>query len=268
MHTSAVERATANLGARFTPPQIRNHSLNTATERRVKGLNKEIEMNGYENTIRKYQTLNSFANVGGAIVFGGAADLDVPFDELKQSFNVDYAIYNRSVAGLTVADASEVYDAVVAPLRPSKLLLRLGEADVETFEKNADEFVRLYRATLDHIRSLNKKCEIAIVSVGANDASSSTVAAMNESLSKLAASERCFFENVDSLQQRDSLALKETVSFVYSTGFFSPFVSTPIHSLAKILYGWNASTDRQGVKKNQELGRTKSRLNLTTVPLF
>lgn len=220
-------------------------------------------MNAYENTIRKYQTLNSFANVGGAVVFGGAADLDVPFDELKQSFNVDYAVYNRSVAGLTVADASSVYDAVVAPLRPSKLLLRLGEADVETFEKNADEFIRLYRATIDHIRSLNKKCEIAIVSIG-SDAASSTVADMNKRLNALAASERCFFENVETT----SPAMKETVSFVYSTGFFTPFVSTPIHSLAKILYGWNASSNGQTGTKNQTLDRTKNRLNLSTVSLF
>lgn len=220
-------------------------------------------MNAYENTIRKYQTLNSFANVGGAVVFGGAADLDVPFDELKQSFNVDYAIYNRSVAGLTVADASSVYDAVVAPLRPSKLLLRLGEADLEAFEKNADEFIRLYRATIDHIRSLNKKCEIAIVSVG-SDANSSTVADMNNRLNALADSERCFFENVETT----SPAMKETVSFVYSTGFFTPFVSTPIHSLAKILYGWNASSNGQTGTKNQTLDRTKNRLNLSTVSLF
>ncbi len=220
-------------------------------------------MNAYENTIRKYQTLNSFANVGGAVVFGGAADLDVPFDELKQSFNVDYAIYNRSVAGLTVADASSVYDAVVAPLRPSKLLLRLGEADVETFEKNADEFIRLYRATIDHIRSLNKRCEIAIISIG-SDAASSTVADMNKRLNALAASERCFFENVETT----SPTMKETVSFVYSTGFFTPFVSTPIHSLAKILYGWNASSNGQTGTKNQTLGRTKNRLNLSTVSLF
>ena len=224
-------------------------------------------MNAYENTIRKYQTLNSFANVGGAVVFGGAADLDVPFDELKQSFNVDYAVYNRSVAGLTVADASSVYDAVVAPLRPSKLLLRLGEADLEAFEKNADEFIRLYRATIDHIRSLNKKCEIAIVSVG-SDANSSTVADMNQRLNALAASERCFFENVETTLQHDSPAMKETVSFVYSTGFFTPFVSTPIHSLAKILYGWNASSNGQTGTKNQTLGRTKNRLNLSTVSLF
>lgn len=220
-------------------------------------------MNAYENTIRKYQTLNSFANVGGAVVFGGAADLDVPFDELKQSFNVDYAVYNRSVAGLTVADASSVYDAVVAPLRPSKLLLRLGEADLEAFEKNADEFIRLYRATIDHIRSLNKKCEIAIVSVG-SDANSSTVADMNKRLNALADSERCFFENVETT----SPAMKETVSFVYSTGFFTPFVSTPIHSLAKILYGWNASSNGQTGTKNQTLDRTKNRLNLSTVSLF
>lgn len=220
-------------------------------------------MNAYENTIRKYQTLNSFANVGGAVVFGGAADLDVPFDELKQSFNVDYAIYNRSVAGLTVADASSVYDAVVAPLRPSKLMLRLGEADLEAFEKNADEFIRLYRATIDHIRSLNKKCEIAIVSVG-SDANSSTVADMNNRLNALADSERCFFENVETT----SPAMKETVSFVYSTGFFTPFVSTPIHSLAKILYGWNASSNGQTGTKNQTLDRTKNRLNLSTVSLF
>ena len=220
-------------------------------------------MNAYENTIRKYQTLNSFANVGGAVVFGGAADLDVPFDELKQSFNVDYAIYNRSVAGLTVADASSVYDAVVAPLRPSKLLLRLGEADVETFEKNADEFIRLYRATIDHIRSLNKRCEIAIISIG-SDAASSTVADMNKRLNALAASERCFFENVETT----SPTMKETVSFVYSTGFFTPFVSTPIHSLAKILYGWNASSNGQTGTKNQTLDRTKNRLNLSTVSLF
>ena len=219
-------------------------------------------MNSYKNAIQKYQRLNQFAEVGGTAILGGCDDLDIPVDELKKAAGLDYAIYNRSVAGLTAACAPQVYDECVASLRPSAVLLHLGEADVELFEKNPETFVQQYRETIAHIRSVNKKCQIAVISLK-NDDSSSTISAMNAALSELAKSERCSFEKVESHRSNDSAA-----SFVYSIGFVGRLSTTPIHVLSKTLYCWNANPAAPAARRNGDSEKKVAGFNFSTVSLF
>ncbi len=193
-------------------------------------------MDLYKNEINRYQTLNQFAVKGGIAILGGSADLNIPVGELKESFGLNANIYNRSVANLKLSDAASVYDACVASLAPSTVALRLGEADVELFEKNSDEFVRLYSETIAHIRSLDSKIEIAIVALD-NSNNSAAVDAMNKRLEALAESERCEYENVNDFAFGANA--KGSASFVYSTGFVSQLSShLPMRRLAKILYGY------------------------------
>ncbi|MBR0225203.1 MAG: hypothetical protein IJL92_04005 [Thermoguttaceae bacterium] len=221
-------------------------------------------MNAYDNSIQQYQTLNRYAKVGATVILGGSEDLNIPVGELKQSFELETTIYNRSVAELTVARAADVYDAVVAPLRPSTLILRLGQADLELFGKNAGEFAREYRELIAHVRRQNRGCEIVVVSLSNPDASQ-TIVAMNASLREIAAASRCSFENVDAAFSGESDAMKETVSFVYSLGFVSQLPwKKPVHNLARILYGrrFDLINERNN---NKNIDKNARRLNLTTV---
>lgn len=83
----------------------------------------------------RFVKLNELAAHGGVAILGGAADREIPLCELKQAFGLEAMLYNRSVAGLSVNNAAEIYDTCVAPLLPSTVILHIGDADMELLPK-------------------------------------------------------------------------------------------------------------------------------------
>ena len=90
-------------------------------------------MNKREKEIKRYSELNQLAQPGGIVIFGGEDDLDIPLCELKQAFDLDVRIYNRSIGGLSLDSAAEIYDLCVSPLKPDTVLLQIGADDIDMF---------------------------------------------------------------------------------------------------------------------------------------
>lgn len=64
------------------------------------------------------------------VIFGSTYTKEFPFYELSQKYLFSNAIYNRSIKGLTLADAEEGIGSCVFEIKPSKLFLSLGEEDI------------------------------------------------------------------------------------------------------------------------------------------
>ena len=119
----------------------------------------------FEFDTKKYTALNEFAEQNGIVIFGGSEDREIPLCELKQAFALESRLYNRSVSGLSITDAIRTYDACVAPLDPEIVLLHIGDADRLLFQENSAVFDQKYCELIAHIRSLNKNCRIAVISL-------------------------------------------------------------------------------------------------------
>lgn len=194
-------------------------------------------MNAYEAETGTYQTLNALAKAGGTVVFGGTADREIPAGELGRAFGLNSALYNRSISGLTLEHAVRAYDEAAAPLAPERVLLHLGEADTERFESDPASFDSGYRALIAHIRRMDRKCDIIILSLK-NPESLPGIDEINRHLKNLARSEHCEFCDINTRRARNSAAMMETVAFLYSTGFMRPLGrKIPAHDLVRILYG-------------------------------
>ena len=115
--------------------------------------------------VKKYQTLNEIAEKNGIVIFGCVTDKSIPIGELRQAFEIQEKIYNRSFTSLSVKEAEEVYDTCVSVLEPETLLLHIGEEDLEFFKENSTEFDRIYHLLLSKIKKEHKKCHIAVVSL-------------------------------------------------------------------------------------------------------
>lgn len=184
-----------------------------------------------ENAVKKYNKLNEIAECGGVVVFGGKGDVNIPLGELCRAFRVETGVYNRSVDGISVKNASEVYDACVAVLEPETVLLHIGQEDKEYFENDRDGFEAKYCELVEHIRKSNKKCRIAVVTVKNCDE-------MNERLEYIAKKEKCEFANIERINTEFSLEAKQkTASFVCNLGFVNPLKTPqPIYDLVQILF--------------------------------
>lgn len=190
----------------------------------------------FEREIKRYKALNNLAEQGGIVIFGGERDLEIPVCELKQAFALDGDIYNRSVAGLSVMNAAELYEEVAGDLHPDTALLHIGGVDKELFCEKPEEFDAKYRKLIGMIRESDKKCEIVIVSLK-NYSEDVHVQELNRHLKYIAESERCKYADISVKRVWNPRQTKDVVSFVYSTGFVRPLRNRrPVYDLVKILF--------------------------------
>ena len=161
---------------------------------------------------------------------------EIPLCELKQAFDLNSRLYNRSFSNMSILDAKEIYDTCIAPLHPEYVLLHIGDADLKFFEENSSEFDQKYRELIHHIKSANLKCTIAIISLKNYD-EDATIAELNKHLKYIADSEHCEFGDISMKRVWNPQQTKDIASFLYSTGFVRPLkIKRPIYDLAKILF--------------------------------
>ena len=190
----------------------------------------------FEAEIAKYKALNQLAEADGIVIFGGATDVSIPLGELEQAFALSDHIYNRSIAGLSVKDALSVYDECVAPIAPETVLIHIGEADRKFFEEHPSEFDNKYRELLSHIKSQNKKCRIAVISLR-NYESNPQIEEINKHLKYIADFEKCEYGNIANKKVWNPKSTMNAVSFVYDIGFIRPLKNKrPLYDLVKILF--------------------------------
>lgn len=194
-----------------------------------------------ENEIKIYLSLNELAEQNGIVIFGGTADRSIPLCELKQAFELNSKLYNRSISNLSINSASEVYDTCVAPLSPESVLLHIGAVDLDSFTENPSAFDQKYRELIHHIRTSNPKCTIAIISLK-NQENSANISEINRHLKYIAESEQCEYGDISAKKVWNPKETKDIVSFIYSTGFVRPLKKNrPIYDLAKIFFCYEPS---------------------------
>ena len=191
----------------------------------------------YTTEIKKYSFLNEIAERVGTVIFGGSDDADIPAGELRQAFDLESALYNRSFQNLSVKDGIELYDSCILPLHPKTVLLHIGEADLEDFMGDSALFDQKYRNLIAHIRQNDKKCTIAVISLK-NQEDNREIEVMNRHLKHIAESEHCEFFDISGETLRNPQIMKQ-ISYLQTSGFTRRMPSRqPIANMVKILYGF------------------------------
>ena len=189
-----------------------------------------------ETEILKYQKLNELAQTGGIVILGGSEDLNIPLCEIRQAFEMEENLYNRSFMDFSVTDSVVAYDACVSALKPETILLHVGQMDLDMLQQNAAEFDSQYRALINHIRAQNKHCRIAIVSLR-NYENDPVIANMNTHLKYIADMEHCEYGDIASRRVWNPKATLDAANFVRNIGFMRPLkVERSIFDLTKMLF--------------------------------
>lgn len=189
-----------------------------------------------ETEILKYQKLNELAQTGGIVILGGSEDLNIPLCEIRQAFEMEENLYNRSFTDFSVTDSVVAYDACVSALKPETILLHVGQMDLDMLQQNAAEFDSQYRALINHIRVQNKHCRIAIVSLR-NYENDPVIANMNTHLKYIADMEHCEYGDIASRRVWNPKATLDAANFVRNIGFMRPLkVERSIFDLTKMLF--------------------------------
>lgn len=192
-------------------------------------------------TLNRYKELNELATPGGIVIFGGEEDITLPLGELRQAFGIEENMYNRSVTGLSVKNAIEVYKEYVAPLVPETIILHIGAADMEYFTENTSAFDESYCAFIAYIKAQNKKCRIAVVSLK-NDTENAQMKELNKHLKYIADAEKCEYGDITSKIVWNPKSTRDALAFVCSIAGISSMKNRhPLYDLIKIVYGYEVS---------------------------
>ena len=193
-----------------------------------------------KNELLKYKALNELAEKNGLVVFGGSEDISVPLGELKQAFDIDSKMYNRSISGLSIMDAIPAYDDCVAPLAPETVFIHIGSADLTSFAENPSVFDQKYRALIAHIRNENKRCRIVVISLK-NYENNDAITEMNKHLEYIADSEKCEYGNIAAKRVWNPRSSMETASFLHNMGIMRPRATRrPVYDLVRMIFCYGA----------------------------
>lgn len=149
----------------------------------------------YEREAEKYCSLNEFAVRNGIVLFGSTFAKDIPVGELRQAFDLDCNIYNRSFADVSVFDAEALLIKCAESLAPSKILLQLGETDLERGYKSVPEIIAAYDSLVKSIKKRNRFTDIVIVSVCENS-NGIQPSVFNSQLEDMAKKNKCRFADI------------------------------------------------------------------------
>lgn len=190
----------------------------------------------YKKEMKKYQELNKLAESNGVVILGGTEDKEIPLCELKQAFDLDSKLYNRSITELSIDNAFEIYDTCISPINPECILLHIGIADLKSFEENPSDFDQKYLKLIQQIKVSNSICNIVIISLRNCDGSES-IDALNKHLRYIADSEQCEYMDISTKWVWNPNQTKDVLSFLHSTGFVLPLKKKRLtYDLVKILY--------------------------------
>lgn len=164
-------------------------------------------MNMYEREIKSFRKLNTVANANGVVIFGSSFAKEIPVCELKQTFNIECDLYNRSLTDLSIFSAGELLQDCVCSLLPKKVLLQLGETDLEQGYHTLSEIINAYENLIAKLRSADKHCKIVIVSVCENE-NGIQPEKLNKELEKMAYRLKCQYADITPAFSNDSPYIK------------------------------------------------------------
>lgn len=165
------------------------------------------ETSKIELELYNYRKLNKIAQRNETVLLGSSFAKEIPVCELKQSFDLNLTIYNRSITDLSIFDVKPFLNDCVFALAPKKLLLNLGETDLEQGTHSIPEIIEAYEQLITYIKSNTKHCNIIIVSVCNND-NEIHPEELNRQLEALAEKTKCQYADISPAFSHDTPSIK------------------------------------------------------------
>lgn len=147
-------------------------------------------MSMVQEVVEEYATLNQYAQRNKVVIMGSTTASHLAIGELLQDYEISTKVYNRSMEGLHIQDAVQFMHGCVSELKPSRLLLHLGETELQEAKESLQEIVDQYRWLLYEIHMELPKTELYLVPVMLDHPLQD---ALNQALYKLSREYGCEF---------------------------------------------------------------------------
>ena len=193
-------------------------------------------MYNYTNSLDEYINTKPSAveKKNGVILMGGTLDKAIPVSQLAGEYSFNFEIYNKSDASLNVTNAKNYFEKAISTLAPEGILIHIGENDANLIKTNPSNFDTYYIELIESIRSCNKACRIALVSID-NPNADKSIELINAHIKAIAGAEKATFVNLENAKLWHPESTKAACNFAHSMGLK---VRKPLNDVAEILYSY------------------------------
>ena len=228
--------------ARATATAANTIATNTTTAKTIpvieikNDVEKEETMYNYTNSLDEYINTKPSAveKKNGVILMGGTLDKAIPVSQLAGEYSFNFEIYNKSDASLNVTNAKNYFEKAISTLAPEGILIHIGENDANLIKTNPSNFDTYYIELIESIRSCNKACRIALVSID-NPNADKSIDLINAHIKAIAGAEKATFVNLENAKLWHPESTKAACNFAHSMGLK---VRKPLNDVAEILYSY------------------------------
>jgi lysophospholipase L1-like esterase len=115
--------------------------------------------------MKKYKILNQYVKKG-QILFVGSSLMDFfPINEMQQTLDESYTIYNRGIAGYVTTELLASMEECIFELEPSKIFINIGTNDISSAAcpYNKETLIENYDNILKHISKRLPNCKVYVM---------------------------------------------------------------------------------------------------------
>ncbi|MBO1511529.1 GDSL-type esterase/lipase family protein [Metabacillus bambusae] len=116
-----------------------------------------------EEKVTRYKILNQYAKKDQILFVGSSLMEQFPINEMQQTFEKPYTIYNRSVGGFVSADLIANLDTCIFELEPSKIFINIGTNDIGSPTYQLNNLIENYDNILSQIKLRLPKSKIYVM---------------------------------------------------------------------------------------------------------
>lgn len=118
-----------------------------------------------ESLIKKYKMRNKYIRKGQILFAGSSLMEQFPIEEMQHTLDLNLAIYNRGVGGITTSELLTIMDICIFDLEPSKIYINIGSNDIGGGLDNGKKeiFLENYNEILSQIKERLPQCEVYVM---------------------------------------------------------------------------------------------------------
>jgi lysophospholipase L1-like esterase len=116
-----------------------------------------------KNRLKSYKFLNQSAKKGQILFVGSSLMEHFPINELQQTLDKNYVIYNRGIGGYMTTDLLNSMEECIFELEPSKIFINIGTNDIGSPDYNKEKLISNYDSILSEISERLPQCEVYVM---------------------------------------------------------------------------------------------------------
>lgn len=112
-----------------------------------------------------FHGLNKYTEPNNILFVGSTFIHDFPINELEINFQIEDAIYNRGITGLKLNELKSMLDVCIYELEPTKIILSIGEEDINDADFKIAPFIADYIDLVQEIKNKLPKCKLYVMGI-------------------------------------------------------------------------------------------------------